>query len=132
VRVTSLAEGAETQAVSASPDGTVFLLVEVDEGAWILAVPDGGGAGPLLAQLDDRIYTYAMVVEPAQVWALLPAAEGVRAIDLVTGNAAGPVPFGCAPRLDVRAIAPGTDGALVIGECDTPREDTQLLWIVGP
>jgi hypothetical protein len=132
VRATSLAEGAETQAVSASPDGTVFLLVEVDEGAWILAVPDGGGAGPLLAQLDDRIYTYAMVVEPAQVWALLPAAEGVRAIDLVSGDVAGPVRFDCAPRLDVRAIAPGTGGALIIGECDTPREDTQLLWIVGP
>jgi hypothetical protein len=110
----------------------VFLLVEVAEGAWILAVPDGGGAGPLVAQIDDRIYTYALVVEPAQVWSLLPAEEGVRAIDLVTGDVRGPVLFGCAPRLDVRALVPGTGGALVIGECDTPREDTQLLWILGP
>jgi hypothetical protein len=132
VRTTDLAEGAETQAVSGTPDGTVFLLVEVDEGGWVLAVPDGGGAGPLVAQIDDRIYTYALVVEPAQVWSLLPAEEGVRAIDLVSGDVAEPVRFGCSPRLDVRALLPAPGGALVIGECDTPREDTQLLWIVGP
>jgi hypothetical protein len=132
VRATDLAEGAETQAVAAAPDGTVFLLVEVGEGGWILAIPDGGGAGPLLAQIADRIYTYALVVEPAQVWALTPAEEGVRAVDLTTGEIQGPVPFGCSPRLDVRALVPAPDGALVIGECDTPREDTQLLWLVGP
>jgi hypothetical protein len=132
VRATDLAEGAETQAVTAAPDGTVFLLVEVDEGGWVLAIADGGGAGPLLAQVADRIYTYALVVEPAQRWALMPAAEGVRAVDLTTGELRGPVPFGCSPRLDVRALAPAPDGALVIGECDTPREDTQLLWLIGP
>ena len=52
VRATGLAEGAETQSVAGGVDGTVFLLVAVDDGAWILGVPDGGGAGPLLAQLD--------------------------------------------------------------------------------
>ena len=132
VRTTDLAEGAETQAVAATPDGTVFLLVEVDEGGWILAVPEGGGAGPLLAQIDDRIFTYALVVEPAQAWALIPAAEGVRAVDLTTGEVGESVPLGCAPRLDVRALLPAPGGALLIGECDTPREDTQLLWFVGP
>ena len=76
VRATGLAEGAETQSVSGAVDGTVFLLVAVDDGAWILGVPDGGGAGPLLAQLEDRIYSYALVVEPAQVWAVIPAPTG--------------------------------------------------------
>jgi hypothetical protein len=71
-------------------------------------------------------------VEPAQVWSLLPAEEGVRAIDLVSGEITSPVRFGCSPRLDVRALLPAPGGALIIGECDTPREDTQLLWIVGP
>ena len=45
----------------------MFLLVTVRDGAWILGVPDAGGAGPLLAQLTDRIFGYALVVEPAQV-----------------------------------------------------------------
>lgn len=112
----------------------MFLLVEVQDGTWVLAVPDAAGAGPVLVQLTDRIYDYALVVEPAEVWALLPAAEGARALDLTTGEIRGPVRLGCTPRLDVRAYLPaaGGAGALLVGECDTPREDTQLLWILGP
>jgi hypothetical protein len=72
VRATGLAAAAETQSVSGAANGTVFLLVAVEEGARILGVPDGGGAGPLLAQPKDRIYSYALVVEPTQLWAVLP------------------------------------------------------------
>jgi hypothetical protein len=132
VRATDLAEGAETQSVTGAADGTVFLLVAVRDGAWILGVPDGGGAGPVLAQLEDRIYGYALAVEPAQVWAVLPAPTGALAVDLTTGETRGPLPVGCAPRLDVRNLYPAPGGALMIGECDTPREDTQLLWFLGP
>ena len=132
VRATGLAEGAETQSVSGGVDGTVFLLVAVDDGAWVLGVPDGGGAGPLLAQLEDRIYSYALVVEPAQVWAVIPAPTGAAAVDLTTGELRGPVVLGCEPRLDVRNLYPAPGGALMIGECDTPREDTQMLWFLGP
>jgi hypothetical protein len=132
VRATGLAEGAETQSVSGGVDGTVFLLVAVDDGAWILGVPDGGGAGPLLAQLEDRIYSYALVVEPAQVWAVIPAAAGAAAVDLTTGELRGPLALGCEPKLDVRDVLPAPGGALLIGECDTPREDTQMLWFLGP
>jgi hypothetical protein len=132
VRVTDLAEGAETQSVAGAADGTVFLLVAVREGAWVLGVPDGGGAGPLLAQLADRVYGYALAVEPAQVWAVLPAPTGALAVDLTTGETRGPLPVGCAPRLDVRNLYPAPGGALMIGECDTPREDTQLLWFLSP
>ena len=132
VRATDLAEGAETQSIAGGADGTVFLLVAVPEGSWVLGVPDGGGAGPLLAQLEDRVYGYAMVVEPAQVWAVLPSATGARAVDLTTGGTREPVVVGCGPRLDVRALFPAPGGALMIGECDTPREDTQLLWFLAP
>jgi len=134
VRATDLSEGAEIQAVSAAADGTVFLLVEVDEGTWVLAIPDGGGAGPLLGQFEERIYNYALVVEPAQRWAVLPDPDGVLSLDLTTGEMAGPLEFQCGPRLDVQRIEPGADGvgAVVVGECDEPREDTQMVWLLGP
>ena len=134
VRVTSLSERAETQDVVGGVDGTVFLLVEVPDGAWILAVPDGGGAGPVLVALDDRIYDYALSVEPGQGWALLPAFEGARAVDLRTGEVRTPVDVGCSWRRDVRAILPGWNGvgALLLGKCDTPRVRTPMLWFVGP
>jgi hypothetical protein len=131
-RATDLSEGAETQSVAGADDGTVFLLVAVDDGSWLLAVPDGGGAGPLLAQLEDRVYGYALTVEPAQVWAALPSPVGVRAVDLTTGDTVGPLGLGCFRRLDVRDLYPATSGALVIGECDSPREDTQFLWFLIP
>jgi hypothetical protein len=130
-RATGLSEGAETQSVAATADGTVFLLAAVEDGSWLLAVPDGGGAGPLLAQLADRVYGYALTVEPAQVWAVLPSPVGVRAVDLTTGEAFGPVGFECYRRLDVRDLYPAEDGAIAIGECDSPRADTQLLWFLA-
>jgi len=130
VGVTTLSEGGETQAIAAGADGTVFLVVEVTEGAWILAVPDAGGAGPVLVQLADHLYDYALSVEPAQVWALLPAYEGARAVDLTTEEIRGPVDVGC-PGQDVRALVPAADGALLIGECNSPRTRTQMLWFVG-
>ena len=40
--------------------------------------------------------------------------------------------LGCAPRLDVRDLYPASGGALMIGECDIPREDAQMLWFLGP
>jgi hypothetical protein len=134
VRVTSLAERAETKAVTAGIDGTVFLVVGVPDGAWILAVPDGGGAGPVLVQLEDRIFDYALAVEPAQQWALLPAAEGVRAVDLRTGELRGPLDVGCASGPDVRDIAPAwqSSGALVVGQCDVGSRWVEMLWIAGP
>jgi hypothetical protein len=131
VGVTTLSEGGETQAVAAGADGTVFLVVEVTEGAWIMAVPDAGGAGPVLVQLPDHLYDYALSVEAAQVWALLPAYEGARAVDLTTGEIRRPVDVGCAGQ-DVRTMVAARDGALLIGECNSPRTRTQMLWFLGP
>jgi hypothetical protein len=132
VRATALAEGAETQSVAGAADGTVFLLVTVRDGSWILAVPDGGGAGPLLAQLTDRVFGYALVVDPGQVWAVIPAPTGAQAVDLIAGEERPPLSVDCEPQLDVRNLYPAPGGALMIGECNTPREDTQMLWFLGP
>ena len=133
VRVTSAAEAAQTEAVAAGVDGTVFLVVKVSARAWILAVPDGGGAGPVLVQLPDSFYDYSLLVEPAQVWGLLPALMGARPVDLTRGSVAAPVDLGC-PGLDLRAMFPGSGGvgALLVGECNTPRTRTQMLWILRP
>ncbi|MGY1620414.1 hypothetical protein ACI797_27050 [Geodermatophilus sp. SYSU D00691] len=132
VRVTSLAEGAETQAVAATPDGTVFLTVDVQDGAWVLAVPDGGGAGPVLVQLPDRVFDYTMTVEAAQVWALLPDPVGARAVDLRTGEERGPLDVGCAGGPDVRAIVPAAQGALLVGQCNLRSTWVQMLWLATP
>jgi hypothetical protein len=98
----------------------------------LLAVPDGGGAGPLLAQLEDRVYGYALAVEPGQAWAVLPSPVGARSVDLTTGEPLPPIGFECYRRLDVRDLFPAGAGALAIGECDSPRADTQFLWFLGP
>lgn len=134
VRATDLAEGGEIQAVTGSADGTVFLLVEVVDATWLLAIPDGGGAGPVLAQLTDRIYDYGLTVEPAQVWGVLPSPVGAQTVDLTTGEVRGPLELGCGPNLDVQQVLPGGDGtgAVLMGECDDPRDDTQMLWLIGP
>jgi len=132
VRVTSLSERAETRAVAAGADGTVFLVVAVPDGSWILAVPDGGGAGPVLVQLADRVFDYTLAVEPAQVWALLPAAAGARAVDLRTGEERGPLDVGCASGPDIRAIEPGPRGAVVIGQCNVGSAWVQMLWLATP
>jgi hypothetical protein len=131
VRATSLAEGAQTEAVAGGIDGTAFLVVQVRDGAWVLALPPGGGAGPVLAELDDS-YDYALVVEPAQVWALVPAREGARPVDLSTGEVRPAVDVDC-PHRDIRGIFPGpkSRGALVIGQCNGPRTRTQMLWVLG-
>ena len=132
VRVLSVPDGARTRAVSAAADGTVFLGVQVAQEVWVLAVPDRGGAGPVLVQLTKSRYDEALVVEPAQVWGLMPAAKGARAIDLTNGAVEPSVDFGCAWQ-DVAAMAPGNDGgALLVGVCDSARTRTQMLWVLSP
>jgi hypothetical protein len=132
-RATGLAERVQTMAVASGIDGTVFLVVALTGAAWVLAVPDGGGAGPVLVQIMDSSDVPALVVEPAQVWGLLSTPAGARAVDLTSGTVSAPVDLGC-PAQDVRAIFPGSGGtgALLIGECNSSRPGTETLWIVRP
>jgi hypothetical protein len=132
VSVTGLEEAADTQAATVSSDGTIFLLVRVPAATWVLAVPDAGGAGPVLVQLTDIAHNFALFVEPAQIWALLPAFEGTQAVDLTTGDVPEPLNLGCAA--EVGRIFPATNGsgALVLGTCHPPRVGTPMLWFVGP
>jgi hypothetical protein len=51
---------------------------------------------------------------------------------LTEGHRLGVRPVGCTPNLDVPTLHPAAQGALMIGECDTPREDTLMLWFLGP
>jgi hypothetical protein len=129
VRVTSLEEDAQTHAVMSGTDGTVFLLAEVSDDVWITAVPDGGGAGPILVQLTSWFFREALFVEPAQVWALLPSYEGAVAVGLTTGELGERVDLGCLPDRRLRAMYPGADGAILLGECDP---GTPMVWFVGP
>jgi hypothetical protein len=130
VRVTSAAEAAVTQAFAGGIDGTVFLLARVATGAWLLAVPDGGGAGPVLVSLADATDASALVVEPAQVWGLVPAPAGARAVDLVHGVVRPPIALGC-PGAQVRDMVPASRGigALLIGEC---AGAVPMLWELRP
>ena len=76
---------------------------------------------------------YALAVEPAQEWALLPALGGVRAVDLRTGEQPAPLDLGCAGGLHVRGIVDGAflrrmhDGALLVNVSRGPIVRTDAL-----
>jgi hypothetical protein len=86
----------------------------------------------VLAQVAKSRYDDALVVEPAQVWGLMPSPAGARAIDLTDGALGPPVDLGCDWQ-DMRAVVPGAGGtALLAGVCNSGATRTQMLWVVGP
>jgi hypothetical protein len=123
---------AETQAAALAPDGTLYISAEARDGDLLLAVPPGGTSATRLLALAGHTFDYALAVEPAGQWVLLPARGGVRAVDLSTGGQT-PVDVGCRSRPQVRGIVPGRGaGALLLGECDAPRPGTPHVWFAGP
>jgi hypothetical protein len=123
---------AETQAVARAPDGTIYMSAEALDGDLLFAVPPGGDTAGRLMALAGHTYDYALVVEPAQGWVLLPARDGVRAIDLVTGEQTL-VDIGCGSHQQVRRIVPGHDaGAVLLGQCADPGPGTATVWFTGP
>ena len=123
---------AETQAAARAPDGTIFISAETREGDLVLAVPPGGTTATRLLALAGHTFDYALVVEPAQGWVLLPALGGVRAVDLVTGGQT-PVDLGCRSGQQLHDIVPGIGaGAVLLGECADPRPGTPLVWFTAP
>jgi hypothetical protein len=82
--------------------------------------------------LPDPAHDFALAVEPAQEWALLPALAGARAVNLRTGEEAGPLDLGCGGGLHVRDLRAGATGAVMVGECGPPAQRTAMLWLAGP
>ena len=119
------------EAITADADGDLFVVVEELDGGWILTVPDGGPARRLV-RLGGHAYDYGLVVDPERRWALLPAAEGARAIELATGTTAV-VDVGCQSAQDVAELLPAPLGqVLLLGQCDVQlTRDRPMLWIVG-
>jgi hypothetical protein len=123
---------AETQAVARAPDGTLYISAEALDGDLLLAVPRGGNSATRVMALAGHTFDYALVVEPAQGWVLLPARDGARAIDLITGEQTL-VDVGCAAHAQVRQIVPGRGaGAVLLGQCADPAPGTATVWFTGP
>jgi hypothetical protein len=121
----------ETAAATTDASGTVYAAMEFHEGDWLLeAAPDGPVRRVL--ELADRYIAYSFVVDPAGRWLLLPAQDGVRAVDLATGAARG-ISVGCATGYPARYLYPGTAdvAALVIGACPNRAQRIPMLWIIG-
>ena len=133
VRATGLAEGAETQSVAGAADGTVFLHGR-GAGRRVAARASRTAAAP------DRCWpSWRTASTPTRWWSSprrcgrsCPRRRGPSRSTSPPGSCAGRSAVDCTPKLDVRALYPASTGALMIGECDTPREDTQMLWFLGP
>jgi hypothetical protein len=129
VQVTDPDPSAETRAVAAGVDGTVFLTVGGRE-PQVVAVGDGAASAVPVADHPDGYAGYGLSVEPAQEWAHVYTEDAVRPVDLTTGEAGEGLPLECEGQ-GVRDLFQGRDGvvAVLIGECDSPAERTQFLWL---
>ena len=139
-------DGWRAGAVAPGPDGAVLVTLGTRDGRRrVVAVPDGGGAGSIVAQFVDEYYEsgwFGLSVEPAGRWALVPTLAGVRAVDLVAGRAGRELRLDCLDDYEgsfgtdeiaglhtLLPLARG-DGALLVGRC--PGVDSDTVWRVGP
>ena len=123
---------AETQAAAQAPDGTLYVSAETREGDLLLALPHRANSASRVMELAGHTYDYALAVDPAQGWVLLPARGGVRAIDLITGGQTL-VDLACPSGQQVREIVQGNGAdAVLLGQCASPRPGTALVWFTGP
>jgi hypothetical protein len=122
----------ETRAVATNAAGTIYAAAESPDGDWLLAAPPSDGPVRRILELADRSTAFTFVVDPAGQWLLLPAEDGVRAVDLATGDAR-PIPVGCATGYPARYLYPGTGdvAALVLGACANRAQRIPMLWIIG-
>jgi hypothetical protein len=129
VGLTGAAASAQLRAVAGAADGTVFARVEARERNWLLALPPGASSGTRLLDLGGPAPDGAIVVDPAQGWALLPAAGGARAVDLATGGST-PVDLGCPVEVTQLLPGGGEASALILGRCDTRVGGSPTLWLL--
>ncbi|MGY1601610.1 hypothetical protein [Geodermatophilus sp. SYSU D00815] len=130
VQVTDPGPSVETRAVAAGVDGTVFLTVVGRDGPRVLAVGDGASSAVALADHPDGYVGHGLAVEPGQGWAHLYTEAAVQPVDLATGEVGAALPLECEGQ-GVRDLFSGRDGvvAVLVGECDSPAERTQYLWL---
>ncbi len=130
VPVTGAVDDARLRAATVAADGTVFVRVETTDGAGLVALSPAGTSSARLLDLPGAADD-ALVVDPAQGWALVPATEGARTVDLTTGGST-PVDVGCTPGVD--HLLPGLGGvsALMLGRCGPRGAAVPTLWIAGP
>jgi DNA-binding beta-propeller fold protein YncE len=125
------ADRLHSEVAAVTPDGTVYLVADGPEGDRVVSVAPGAPAATPLLELPGHTYDRGLVVDPAGRWVLLPAAGGVRAVDVATRDAAT-VGLGCdpeqAPGTVVAGGQPGT--VLVLGRCRQPRPGTATLWLL--
>jgi hypothetical protein len=118
----------------------------------VVGAPDGGAyvvLTPADADLPQRLVTvggpaagYAItgavpMPRVADVWGMhvLPDGAVVVVGDLADGGGYGAAAVDPATgTARTTTLGPASDGtgAVLMGECDEPREDTQMLWFVGP
>jgi hypothetical protein len=128
--VTGVADAARLRAAAVTPDGTVFVRVEVPDGTRLIELSTAGASSTRRLDLPGPADDDALVVDPAHGWALVPAVTGARAVDLTTGRSS-PVDVGCAPGVD--QLLPGPAGsALMLGRCGPRGAQVPTLWITGP
>ncbi len=99
VPVTGAADAARLRAAAAVPDGTVFVRVEVPDGTRLIELSPTGTSSTRWLDLPGPADDDALLVDPAQGWALVPAARGARVVDLAAGGST-PVDVGCTPGVD--------------------------------
>jgi hypothetical protein len=126
-----VADAARLRAAATTPDGTVFVRLDVPDGTSLIELPPSGSSRIRALDLPESADDDALVVDRAGAWALVPAVEGARAVDLATGGST-PVDVGCAPGVD--QLLPGLGGAsaLMLGRCGPRGAAVPTLWIMGP
>jgi hypothetical protein len=131
VPVTGAVDDARLRAATVAADGTVFVRVETTDGAGLVELSPAGRSSARLLDFPGAAGDDALVVDPAQNWALVPATEGARTVDLTTGGSTA-VDVGCAPGID--HLLPGLGGvsALMLGRCGPRGAAVPTLWIAGP
>jgi hypothetical protein len=122
---------AVTPAAAGGGRGTVFVVVSGRGRDWLLAAPDTDGPADPGLTLIPRGFAFRFVVDPGERWIALPGLDGVRAVDLATGDARS-VPVGCARGYPARYLAPGPDGTvLALGACADGQDRIPMLWVLG-
>jgi hypothetical protein len=103
----------------------------VPDGTRLIELSPTGTSSTRRLDLPGPADDDALVVDPAQGWALVPAARGARVVDLAAGGST-PVDVGCTPGVDQLLPGPVGGSALMLGRCGPRGEQVPTLWITGP